>query len=365
MGKVHRACLGLAAAAALAFSISACSAPAAAPAPTAAPAKAAEPAAAPKAAAPTQAPAAPTAAPAAKTDFPTAGKPITIIVGAAAGGPNDVSARLIAPLMEKDLGTPVQVVNKPGAGWQVGLTEMAKSKPDGYTIGYAPLPQTILVYLDPERKTAFGRKDVQPLAMHVVDPGVMAVKKDSPIKTLKDLVDAGKAKPGTIKEGDTGILGDDHVAAMMLEQQTGFQFAQVHFEGAALVMTALLGGHIDVYVGNVGDVITQARAGEVRVLGVMDKERSKYLPDVPTFEEQGFKLTSSSSRAIAMPAGAPKDVLDRLNGALKKAITDPEHMKKMDEGATPVKYMDMAQVTTYWDDMEKAVAPMVDLAKRK
>ncbi len=324
-----------------------------------------EPSAAPKPVAPTQAPVAPTAVPAPKSDFPTAGKPITIIVGAAAGGPNDISARLIAPLMEKDLGTPVQVVNKVGAGWQVGLTDMAKSKPDGYTLGYAPLPQAILVYRDPDRQAAFGRKDLQPMAMHVVDPGVMAVKKDSPIKTLKDLVDAAKVKPGSIKEGDTGILGDDHVAAMMLEQQAGFEFAEVHFEGAAPDMAALLGGHIDVYVGNVGDAISQARSGEVRILGVMDKERSKYLPDVPTFQEQGFKLISSSSRSIAMPAGAPKDVLDRLSASLKKAILDPDLVKKMDASATPVHYMDMAQVTSYWDEMEAAVVPMVDLAKKK
>lgn len=368
MARILRACLSLAVVAATALTITACSssAPAAAPtSPAAAPTKAAQPAqpSSAPAAQPTQAaPAATT--PATTSSFPEKGRSITIVVGAAAGGANDVSARMLAPLMEKDLGVPVQVVNKVGAGWQVGLTELTHSKPDGYTIGYTPLPQTFLVYLDPDRKCDFGRKDFQPLAMHVVDPGVFAVKADSPYKTLKELVDAAKANPEKIKTADTGILGDDHVAVLLLEQMTGARFAQVHFDGGAPALTATLGGHVDVYVGNAGDSLAQAKTGEIRVLGIMDKQQNKYFPGVKTFEEQGYKMYSSSSRSISMPVGAPRAVIDRLSASLKKSINDPDHMKRMDETGFPTAYMDIAETTKYWDDMEAVEAPLVQLAKQ-
>jgi tripartite-type tricarboxylate transporter receptor subunit TctC len=300
-------------------------------------------------------------------DFPAKGKSITMILGTSAGGSTDVGARILAAAMEKDLaatGTRIQVENKPGAGWQIGLTALARSRPDGYTIGFTILPQTITNYLDPERKAVFDRQSFQPLGMQVVDPGVIAVKASSPHKTLKDVIDAAKANPGKLKASATGILSDDHLAVLQLEKLTGAKFAIVQFDGSAKAMTALLGGHTDVYFGNIGDTFPQAKAGEVRVLCVMDDEESKFLPGKTSFS-QGIKLESSSSRGLSAPVGTPKELVDFLAGAIKKAIADPEHMKKMEEQGLTVRYMDPARMEKYWSEMEEQIKPLMSIAKEK
>ncbi len=300
-------------------------------------------------------------------EFPAKGKSITMILGTSAGGSTDVGARILAAAMEKDLAataTRIQVENKPGAGWQIGLTALARSRADGYTIGFTILPQTITNYLDPERKAVFDRKSFQPLGMQVVDPGVIAVKAGSPYKTLQEVIDAAKANPGKLKASATGILSDDHLAVLQLQKLTGARFAIVQFDGSAKAMTALLGGHTDVYFGNVGDTYPQAKAGEVRVLGVMDDDESKFLPGKTTFS-QGIKLESSSSRGLSAPTGTPKEIVDFLAGAIKKAIDDPEHMKKMEEQGLTVRYMDPARMEKYWAEMEEQIKPLMGIAKEK
>ncbi|HSB78620.1 MAG TPA: tripartite tricarboxylate transporter substrate binding protein [Candidatus Methylomirabilis sp.] len=300
-------------------------------------------------------------------DYPAKGKSITMILGTSAGGSTDVGARILAAALEKDLAateTRIQVENKPGAGWQIGLTALARSRPDGYTIGFTILPQTITNYLDPERKAVFDRKSFQPLGMQVVDPGVIAVKASSPYKTLKDVIEAAKATPGKLKASATGILSDDHLAVLQLEKLTGAKFAIVQFDGSAKAMTALLGGHTDVYFGNIGDTFPQAKAGEVRVLCVMDDQESKFLPGKTSFS-QGIKLESSSSRGLSAPTGTPKDVVDFLAGAIKKAIDNPDHMKKMEEQGLTVRYMDPAGMQKYWSDMEEQIRPLMSIAKEK
>src|SRR5665647_1207380 len=204
---MKRVILSLATVATAGMLLAACGGPAAAPAATTAPAKPAATTAPAAPAATKPAASAATAAPAAaKSTFPEKGKTITIIVPVNAGGGSDVSTRLMLPALEKILGTSVQVENKPGAGQQLGHTEFSKSKPDGYTIGMTNLPTTLTTYLDKERQAVYNRKTFQTIAAPVMDPGAIFVKADSPYKTLKDLVDAAKAKPSTIKGSTTGIL---------------------------------------------------------------------------------------------------------------------------------------------------------------
>ncbi len=302
----------------------------------------------------------------AAADFPAKGKSISMILGTSAGGSTDVGARILAAIMEKDMpGNRIQVENKPGAGWQIGLTALARSRPDGYTIGFTILPQTITIYLDPERKAVFTRKSFQPLGMQVVDPGVIAVKASSPYKTVKDVIDAAKATPSRIKASATGILGDDHLAILQFEKLTGTKFATVQFDGSAPSMTALLGGHTDVYFGNIGDTVPQFKAGEIRILGVMDDEASTLVPGVKTMTEMGIKLISSSSRGLSAPAGTPKEMVAFFAGAIKKALGDSEHAKKMAEQGLTVRYMDPAKMEAYWVEMEEQVKPLMSIAKQK
>lgn len=347
-----------------------------APTPTkaaAAPAKAAEPAeptkapaAATKAPEPTKAAAAqPTAVPAKKIDFPEKGKAITLIVPYPPGGGVDGPARMLAPLMEKELGVPVTVVNKAGAGSQVGITELAKSKPDGYTIGFTSLPPTLTIYLDPERQSAFGRKDLQTIGLHVVDTGALAVKADSPYKTVKDLVDAAKAKPGALKGGTDGLLAGDHLATIYFNQLAGTDISLVHFDGAGPANVALAGGHIDVRFSKVGSTMPMVKSGQFRVIGIMDKDESEFCPGVKTMEAQGYKMYFSASRGICAPAGTPREIVDILAAAMKKGIEDPEHIKKMKEQGMVPQFMGPDQFSAYWGELEATVKPLLEMAKKQ
>jgi tripartite-type tricarboxylate transporter receptor subunit TctC len=197
---------------------------------------------------------------------------IQLWVAAPAGGPTDVGGRIVVAIAEKILGQPMIVVNKPGAGGQVGITEFTRQKADGYNIGYVFLPGVNTIVLDPERKAVFTMDDFTPLINQVLDPGVIWVKADSPFKTLDDLVQAARKDPEKVTACTTGILGDDHLAILMLEEAAKVRFRIVHLEGAAGQLTAILGGHVDSAFDNVGSVAKRVKSGEVRVLATMDPD---------------------------------------------------------------------------------------------
>jgi tripartite-type tricarboxylate transporter receptor subunit TctC len=297
--------------------------------------------------------------------FPEKGKTIQLIVAFAAGGPSDVGARIMASGLEKELGVPVVIVNKPGANSQVGLTALVQAKPDGYTIGTTNFPVAITTYLLPERKAVYSRKSFQPLALQVSDPNLLAVKSSSPIKSVKDLVEAAKAKPKGITIS-SGLLSDDQFSILQFQKLAGIQMAQVSFtSGTAPAVTALLGGKIDVFTGNVGDLLAQFKSGEVRILGIMDDEPSPFYPGVPTFEAQGYKVISYSARGFTAPAGVPQDVVDILSGAMKKVIASDEHKKRMAEMGLTLRYMDAKQYAAYWEEYETTVKDLMPLATAK
>ena len=295
--------------------------------------------------------------------YPT--KPVMLMVAYPAGGSTDVGARIVASIAEKELGQPIVVLNKAGAGGQVGFTELAKQKPDGYYIGLINLPALNTIILDPDRKATFDIDTFTPIINQVLDPGVIYVKPDSHYKNLKDLVVEAKKRPGEITVGTTGILGDDHLAILMLEEAAGVKLRIVHFEGDTPQVTALLGGQIDVSFLNVGGLTPRVKAGQLRVLAVMDKERSKFYPDVPTSVEQGYPaVISSSTRGIAGPKGLPEPIVKKLQAVFKKAIGDPEHMEKMEKAGLAIKMMIGDEYGEYTMDVHKKVKKLVDAARK-
>ena len=186
-----------------------------------------------------------------------------------AGGSTDIGARIVAAIAEKELGQPIVVVNKGGAGGQVGWTELVRQRPDGYYIGFINLPATNTVILDPERKAIFTEKDFTPIINQVLDPGVIWVRADSPYKTLKDLIEAAKKAPSTIRAATTGILSDDHLAILMTEEAApGAIFRIVHLDGGASQFKEIMAGNIDVAFDNVGGIVPRVKSGEVRALAV-------------------------------------------------------------------------------------------------
>ncbi len=350
--------------------LAACTQAAPPPAPTSAP-KPAEPT---KASAPTAAPKAPTAAPAAPAQptaapkaavWPEKGRAITIVVPWDPGSGADVLARLLAPVLEKDLGVPIEVVDKPGGGTQIGLTELAKSKPDGYTIGMTNQTTTVLTYLDPERKAAYGRKDFAPIANFAVDTTSIAVKPDSPFKSLKDLVAEAKAKPGQVKIGDSGALSSIHFDLLRFAKAAGITVAPVHFSGGATAVTAVLGGHTDATCQGLGTMASQVKGKQVTVLGTMGAKRSRFVPDVPTMTEQGFSVIGPSTRSFAAPGGTPKEIVNRLAEAFKKAIDNPDVQKKLDETMLEPMFMGPDEFAAAWDTWEKESREVMPLAKQQ
>jgi tripartite-type tricarboxylate transporter receptor subunit TctC len=297
--------------------------------------------------------------------YPT--KPVQLMVAYPAGGSTDIAARIVASIAEKELGQSIVVVNKGGAGGQVGWTEMSRVKPDGYYIGFINLPALNTVILDPDRKAAFNIDAFVPVINQVLDPGIIWVKGDSPYKNLKDLLEAAKRNPHKISAATTGILSDDHLAILMMEEAApGVFFRIVHFEGGAPVMTAVMGGHIEAAFDNVGSVFRRIRTGEVRALAVMDTERSRFLPDVPTMPELGYPtVISSSTRGIAAPKGTPPAVIKRLEQALKKAMDDPEHVKKMEEAGLGLRVMVGEEYAKYYRELHTKAAKYTEWARSR
>ena len=344
-----------------------CAPSAPAPAPTqapATPAKPAEPTKPAAAAAPTQAPA-PTAQPTAvpKVDFPTKGKPITIIVPYAAGGPIDLMARILADPLEKELGTQVEVLNKPGASTMVGLTELVHAKPDGYTLATSSEPTVQVTYMDPESKATFGRKDVSFIAGVEAHSSAISVATESPLKNLKDLVDAAKAKPEGVKFATTGMLTTGAFPGYFLQDAAGIKFAFVHFDGAPPAVTAVLGGHADVTSLNPSVVLAQMKGGRMRVIGTTGEKRNKFLQDVPTALEQGLNVISYSSMGVIGPAGLPADVSGVLSNAFKKVMQNPDVVKKFDQQGNEMRYLDPAQYAAYYEQSEKDAQRVLNLVR--
>lgn len=296
--------------------------------------------------------------------WPEKGKVMTVIVPFTAGGPADLYARLLSTELEKDLGITVQVEDKPGAGTQIGLTALALSKPNGYTIGVVSTPNVFPIYMDPSRKAVFARKDLTTIGMQVEDTGVLSVKADSPFKTVKDLVEAAKARPDKITVSATP-LGQSQLQILQFQKLANIQLAQVQFDGGAATMTALLGGHVDVHSGTLPDVFAQAKAGNLRVLCVTSKTRSTFLPDVPTMQEQGFPIFWGSARIYAVRTGTPVEIVERLRKAFDKAMESESMKEKIKSAGGQYHYLNGEAAAKYWADAEAVAAPLVKEALGK
>jgi putative tricarboxylic transport membrane protein len=253
---------------------------------------------------------------------------LMLIVPYGAGGGTDITARLLAKDIEPALGKPVTVENRAGGGGWIGWGALAAARPDGYTLGYLNVPSMYAGYLDPQ----VGRKETlesfTPLMNHVIDYNVWAVKADSPFKTVKDVIDAAKRSPESIGVTAYGAGSDDHVAILAIEAETGTKFVVTHHRSTAEAKTQALGGHIHVLGANVSEVAEEVRAGTLRMLGVMSPQRSRFVPQAPTFKEQGFNQVWSVSRGIAAPANLSKDVEAKLVAALEKTLTSRDHQQK-------------------------------------
>lgn len=247
------------------------------------------------------------------------------IVPFSAGGTTDVNQRIIESLWKEHFPENMVIEYKPGAGGEVGFTELAKSQPDGYTMGSINTPHIILQPLG--RNTEFEHDSFDILARLVHDPQVLAVKAGNDIKTLDQFVKKLKEKPGSLSVGLTGTLTGDHLTTLKFMEAAGVKVTLVPLAGSADQVKQLLGGHIDAIMGNVGDVTKDIE--QYKVLAIATEERHEWLPDVPTFKEQGIDLVAAIDRGLAVPKGTPKEIKEKLFNALKEINNLPEYKKKM------------------------------------
>ena len=262
----------------------------------------------------------------ANADFPEKG--LTLIVAYGAGGGTDTTARLLARDMERVIGQPVTVQNITGGGGWNGWSTIAHADPDGYTIGYINVPNLYAGYLDPNIGRPESIASFTPLMNHVTDYCVWAVRPDSPYESVNDVIESARTDPQSISITAHGYGNDDHLAILSMEQTTGTRFKVVHNRSTADSKSQVLGGHVDILGGNVSELVAQADSGELRILGVMAPERSPFLPDTPTFKEQGYDQSWSVSRGIVGPGGLPDDLLIQLTGFLEQTITSEGHVGK-------------------------------------
>jgi tripartite-type tricarboxylate transporter receptor subunit TctC len=275
---------------------------------------------------------------------PYPNKPIQMIIPIPAGGGGDVNARILMPEVEKALGQQIIAVNKPGASDTVGTDAVAKSKKDGYTIGYTSAAAMVYARVtDPSSVPYDPVKDFEPLSSHTFFPLSVAVLASSPWKTFNDLIDYAKKNPGKLRVSTAGMGSVANFNVEITQSLTGAQLTHVPFKGGEAVVTALLGGHVEVSYDIVGKFLPHVQAGTVRLLLVSRKV--PFLPNVPTITELGYQRELLSGwHAVFSPAGIPEEAKRVLVLAFEKGVKSPEARAKIEKIGYVVEYKSPEEV---------------------
>ena len=284
--------------------------------------------------------------------FAQAGWPnraITMVVPFPPGGLADLVARPVAEAMSRELGQPVVIENKAGAGGGIGMGVAAKSKPDGYTILMALSSLTVIPEADAllGRTPLFTLPELRPLARYTADPTVLAVRADAPWKTVQDFINDAKKRPGAINYGSSGNYGTMHVPMEILAQVAGVKMAHIPFTGAGPAVVALLGGQIDAVSSGPATVLQHIKAGKLRVLGHWGSSALASMPDVPSLKEAGQQAEYAQWSGLFVPSATPEPIAQRLRMAAKAAALDAKVKEVIGNAGSPVQYLDAPEFAAY------------------
>jgi len=277
------------------------------------------------------------------------------------GGVADVQGRPLAAAMEKVVKQPVVILNKPGGAGGVGYTYVADAKPDGYTV----LIALVSVSSIPEADKLFGRTpsysldQLVPVARVSADPVYVAVRTESPWKTLKEMLDALKAKPMGYSYSSSGPYGALHVPTEMLLQSAGAKARHLPTTGGGPAINALLGGHVDFTTGGPSALAGQMKAGKFRVLAGTGAQRHPVLPDVPTLKELGYDIEYYLWVGLFVPKGTPEATVKVLRDATRVAVNGPEFRGAMEKMNAIVAYQDQPEFRKFWDADAARIAAAV------
>lgn len=270
--------------------------------------------------------------------FPQKGA-IEITVLFPAGTSADVTARLLADGMAKQLAANIIVVNRPGAGGAIGYKHVAAQKPDGYSLVWNSNSISTTYH---SGQLAFDYRAFDPVARVLVESPIVVVRGDAKWKTLRELVADAKARPGTITVGNSGVGSHTHITSVALFQAGGVNVVEVPY-GAAQVVPSLLGGHVDALVQLPGALATHMKSGAVRVLAAVIPNRDPALPEVPTAREQGIDVSLEAWRGVAVPKGTPKAVISMLESAIRQTTDSAEFARASEKLGVRPAFMPAAE----------------------
>lgn len=298
---------------------------------------------------------------------PYPNRPIQLVVPSVPGSLMDITGRLLAEELGKILGTQVIVMNKPGAAMTLGTDAVVRSKKDGYTLLYTG--SSAIVYArvtNPETVPYDPDKDLEPLGLSLFLPLTVTVQESSPWKTFNDLIDYAKKNPGKLRVSTIGQGSTDHFNLELVQSLTGAQFTHVPFKGGEAVLTALLGGHVEVTNDALSKMLPHVNAGKLRIL-LISKKMPEF-PNIPTITELGYKQDLLTAwMASFAPAGIPEEVKRVLVPSVEKAIKNPELKSKIEKmGGYLVDYKSPAELKKIMvEDYERANAIAIKIGLRK
>ena len=255
-------------------------------------------------------------------------RPVRIIVGFAAGGPNDILARLIGQWLSERLGQPFVIENRPGAGSNIATEAVVRAPPDGYTLLLVGTPNAINATLYDNLNFNFIR-DIAPVAGLIRGALVMVVHPSVPAKTLPEFIAYAKANPGKLSYGSGGVGGITHITAELFKMMAGVDMVHVPYRGVAPALTDLLGGQVQVVFANPAPSIGYIRAGKLRALAITTATRSEALPDIPTIGEFVPGYEASSVFGLGAPKNTPTEIIDKLNKEINAALADPKFKARL------------------------------------
>ncbi len=293
----------------------------------------------------------------AQEKFPA--KPITFIVSWSAGGGQDMVVRALEPNFVKAFGQPAIIVNKPGGGSTIGLNEIMKAPPDGYTIG--PGSPNLLISRYTVKDAGIDYRKFEPVIYIANSDSAVFAKKDAPWNNLEELLAWTKKNPGKLRVGNSGYGAMQHLSAIAMEHAFKTKVIHVPYKGGAPSLPALMGGHLDVIVNSITDVLHLVKGGELKALGVAAQARNRFLPGVQTFKELGMNVVFSSCYTWVGPKGIAKNRVDTLFECLRKSAESKEFKDFCDQQGVTLAIKGPAEFGKVLDEEDKMWKEVIEI----
>ena len=306
------------------------------------------------------------------SDYPD--RPVSVTVAYGAGGATDFQARIVTMMAAKEdkkgngvylNGQPMVIINRPGAGGQVGWNNFVKkAKPDGYQLAAYNIPHFIAQSIVFGKKVKYGVDNLEPIANWGADPAVLIVNKDSQFNSIDDVLKYAKANPGKLTVSGAGLYVGHHIANLQFDKAAGVKTKYVPAGGGVKAMQFVLGGQTMAGFNNLSDAFRNK--DRLKILAVADLERNEFLPDVPTLKESGVDVDDSSVnfRGLMAPKGTPDDVLGFLGERVSAMFKDAKVAKKMKDGGSPMRIMSREDVSAMWQERQNYLSELLkDLKK--